>query len=661
MASIPLHCNICPRHPNFSDISHLLTHVSSKGHLSNYFKAQVRGRRDEVIRRQLETYDCWFEQHQIEKLLSQRMVLKDSKRPNGLPAKHRGDSIQSKPKTAKATKRSEQDRPVNGSRYGRNKSQRDDLIDPRLVLEEADCNQTRGTKGRRCSSTCDLAALNRSFVPRMRSFLVPSLSTPAASPLTARRVASMISQKYETISDRSSDRRTESENEHSLERSPVKSVYPDPSIIQMLRPREPECRYLSPTKCSIQPADIQRVDNQEVEHGNTFLQPSPELKGICYPGMSIFDSASPEAQRKRNQKKNPSILEQIERESMEVEQVEHIFWPDGTLKQSRIITGEAQSSPFKEDHAPPAKRRRKSSSGRVVHRARRGVIRPDFLVDSCQGSMSHNSHPADLQDLSKRSIAMLDNSFGFYSGQRYHDVKEEDFGWLLEIGDQSALSRRSFAPHDEGKALEPSISEIVSGGSLHSQGLNFQQPCQRTEHSYPAIDDYDCQLFTAFQHDPSRAINLSPQMPDSCDAPLSANPCSTSLARKEGEPQRKAGSVSGKASTRFERQRKSPQPSSIPRHHPPHFSSLFASHLALGESPVAIGPDRAVSPLDPDGYKLQSTQHDTQILHPQRFNSHYSPTQSSGTTDSPPPPWGTSPNYHIYTRNDSSPSLGSIA
>ncbi|KAK4691645.1 hypothetical protein P7C71_g5397, partial [Lecanoromycetidae sp. Uapishka_2] len=86
MASIPLLCNVCPKEPEFSDISHLLTHVASKGHLSQCHKAQIRGRQDATIREKLATYDRWYEDYQIEKLLSERMIAKESKDSNGRKA-----------------------------------------------------------------------------------------------------------------------------------------------------------------------------------------------------------------------------------------------------------------------------------------------------------------------------------------------------------------------------------------------------------------------------------------------------------------------------------------------------------------------------------------------------------------------------------------------
>lgn len=84
--SIPLHCNICPKRPNFSDVSHLLTHVASKGHLSNYYKVKVRATNEEASRRLIESYDRWYSECNVEELMSERMSQKDKRRSRARPA-----------------------------------------------------------------------------------------------------------------------------------------------------------------------------------------------------------------------------------------------------------------------------------------------------------------------------------------------------------------------------------------------------------------------------------------------------------------------------------------------------------------------------------------------------------------------------------------------
>ena len=82
-----------------------------------------------------------------------------------------------------------------------------------------------------------------------------------------------------------------------------------------------------------------------------------KLKGVLWPGMSLFDSATPTARRKRNQKKDASILEQLECNSMDVEPTEMVWFADGILKKQKRISGmvDSSSSPPK---SSPVKRQR---------------------------------------------------------------------------------------------------------------------------------------------------------------------------------------------------------------------------------------------------------------------------------------------------------------
>ncbi|KAF7515345.1 hypothetical protein G7054_g14618 [Neopestalotiopsis clavispora] len=69
---IPLICTICPKTSKFSDVSHLLTHIASKGHLSNMFKLDIAKVADADAQRRLDEYQAWFDQHNIRGLLQDR-------------------------------------------------------------------------------------------------------------------------------------------------------------------------------------------------------------------------------------------------------------------------------------------------------------------------------------------------------------------------------------------------------------------------------------------------------------------------------------------------------------------------------------------------------------------------------------------------------------
>lgn len=78
--NIPLHCSICPKNPQFSDVSHLLTHTSSKAHLSNYFKLKIRAASELTAKIQLDNFEDWYDNYDLERLLSERLASKDQKK-----------------------------------------------------------------------------------------------------------------------------------------------------------------------------------------------------------------------------------------------------------------------------------------------------------------------------------------------------------------------------------------------------------------------------------------------------------------------------------------------------------------------------------------------------------------------------------------------------
>lgn len=77
---IPLVCNLCPKNPQFSDVSHLLTHVSSKSHLQQKFNLEVHGQTDQQVSHQLQAYNNWFHNYGIARLLGERMSSKENKK-----------------------------------------------------------------------------------------------------------------------------------------------------------------------------------------------------------------------------------------------------------------------------------------------------------------------------------------------------------------------------------------------------------------------------------------------------------------------------------------------------------------------------------------------------------------------------------------------------
>ncbi|KYK58209.1 hypothetical protein DCS_05222 [Drechmeria coniospora] len=76
---IPLQCSVCPERPSFSDVSHLLTHIASKGHLHHETQTRLKSHQDGRASAALQEYERWYKANAIESLLVERMRAKQLK------------------------------------------------------------------------------------------------------------------------------------------------------------------------------------------------------------------------------------------------------------------------------------------------------------------------------------------------------------------------------------------------------------------------------------------------------------------------------------------------------------------------------------------------------------------------------------------------------
>lgn len=507
MASIPLHCHICPKQPTFSDISHLLTHVGSKGHLSHYFKAQVRAPQNTSIRHQLDSYEQWYKDYHIEKLLSQRMILKDSKKANGVSRvtkKEKSASTKSSKIPKASSNKHDQAKPI----QPQPNAITDNVIDPQLSqLSSAPIQQAAARKPSPTSSSpgLDLTSVYQAPVPRMRRFhpyaptagpshgMLPSSTALAAT--GAKRVGSD----------------TESEDDAFGRQHSAKKMYPEPPSAEILPAflHHENHGQPSPPTSRGRPQRGQRTKEEDLGLEEDFMPRTPELKGIYYPGMSLFDSASPDAQRKRNQRKDESLIAQIEQESLEVECNEYIYWPDGALKMCRFITGDVQSSPLKEDTPPPplppkARRGRKpkgavASTTKRKPRKSRGSEIPE---EERPGPLKRETLISEEAERTKDSPALRETSTKDPGHSRARaQFEDEEDGWLLNMG-EPIRARRAMTPvslHEEyslpdqlGDPFEPCPNTLqpafrrkypqtmdkhmVNAGEIHGPADVFPEP-----------------------------------------------------------------------------------------------------------------------------------------------------------------------------------------
>lgn len=478
MTSIPLLCNICPKEPEFSDISHLLTHVASKGHLAQELKAKVRSRQDASFREKLDTYDHWYEKYQIEKLLSQRLILKESKdtsrrvkRSVNSPPADSAKKVKPRKKRAKTSDNIPEASPVKSE---------EPSIDPQLSrfppwspspflsLEEYG----------------GLPQNNQAFNHR---YHVPRMCEEQDA--NASRRANMVSTPSRNPSGQSflADPRpdTDSENDYfnTFIRSPTRTAYPDPSELHgspfgfsPLRTIEAQGERTNSTP----DPNGRNIEKAEL------VQP-PVLKGVKWPGMSIFDSASLEAQRLRNQKKDGSILEQMEHNSGVVEQMERIYWPDGSLKQERLITGNVESSPMKEP-TPPPKRQRTKAKKTVLKGLSTNAPNQTRRARKTPGQF-RATQASDLRNISKKALATLDPPpprfvYPKSAHMGYDAANEEDLERRLTSGNVHNSRRQAFDVFNDNAAMRISKSAAPGTCSAKPSGEKEGYPFLHNTHGH---------------------------------------------------------------------------------------------------------------------------------------------------------------------------------
>ncbi|MCJ1408597.1 hypothetical protein MMC19_002672 [Ptychographa xylographoides] len=347
MTSFVLRCTICPNRPDFSDLSHLLTHVGSKGHLSHYFRAQVRSRQEGSVREQLRIYDLWYEKNQLEKLLAQRMILKESKNAN--------DKIKANSKTRQYGSSGTPDKSFKESKH-RDHSARpkmpENVLDPQLTQDLPVTG--RPFSGDRKLNLPEQIPGGKASLPKMQNRAAVTQGKQEMS------LALTPAKQLESVTFIPLDlapRRSLADLGPLLE-SPVQAEYPEPPLF-----RDPSLSYETGSWSSVREnsAGAASTGDIDVEDGEAgYLEESNEctkLKGVCWPGMNIFDSASPSSRRKRNQKKDGSTLKQMKANSATVEPTELIFYRGGELKKKRYISGQVESSPLKEDTPKPKRQR----------------------------------------------------------------------------------------------------------------------------------------------------------------------------------------------------------------------------------------------------------------------------------------------------------------
>ncbi|OAX84518.1 hypothetical protein ACJ72_01109 [Emergomyces africanus] len=427
-----LKCNICPKKPNFSDVSHLLTHISSKGHLSHYFKLQVRSHQEPEAGDLLAVYDQWYKDNNLAALLSERMLTKEAKKCNTHSPAFENASPPRKSSIVKTNssgpKTSEQSTGTSRFPY---------YLDPRMSLPyfAADNSHTNTEESSRLGSATNVSSLiepapRASLWPMCQPrLLVPSgqenaIGWKPVSESSAPEEMSPPDQRKRNWVEQIDDPRT------AILRQGRRVATPDPFVD------------------NISPEYAMDDDDEE---SPTKREEATRLKGILWPGMDIFDSATEQMRKKRNQKKDISILKQMEKTSEKIEATEMVFSPRGTLRRERPISGEEvdDGSPLPGETPIPK---------RIPQPRRRPLAQSSTNLFNLRGQRKkptkadRRRHTDSLEELSKQALPLLDGSpinrhLQYFGG--HYVAGGEDF--KLTFTDYEQKSRRRVAIFNDNK------------------------------------------------------------------------------------------------------------------------------------------------------------------------------------------------------------------
>ncbi|PYI10595.1 hypothetical protein BO78DRAFT_414676 [Aspergillus sclerotiicarbonarius CBS 121057] len=329
MDAAALLCNICPKRPTFSDVSHLLTHISSKAHLSHYFKLQVRSHQEQQAVTLLREYDRWYKANNLAKLLSDRMSSKEARRKKTHEKLNTEREAEHRTTGPLSTACLSPQNPL------------PDYLDPRLSHSYVISDSEPGNTTASHASSHAVLAGSSYYLSDTYTGLEPSL-TSTSSPKQPLHPAPSI---WKQEPPRNEDTSAQATLYWSETLGNETDVVPQPSNQYNCDP-------------FIDDNDNDSVDfptNSEMDKERA--DEIARLKGVLWPGMDIFDSATEQMRRRRNQKKDESILKMMEKTSLCVEPTELVFSPTGILRKQRVISGNVEdSSPLKGETPIPKRR-----------------------------------------------------------------------------------------------------------------------------------------------------------------------------------------------------------------------------------------------------------------------------------------------------------------
>lgn len=410
--SILLKCTLCPKQPIFSDVSHLLTHCSSKSHLSHRFKTELRSDHDDAAREIMQQYLKWEDNSGIRALLTERLNAKENKKP---ARRGRPTGTANKPKAFQ---------------------NRDDLVKNEPSGEPLDHAPVLThwiTDPNNASLQFHNLRHGHAYVdsPGFQTPVMRRSRSDFAAPDTPDNSHNMFAGKYA---------RWPSETATS------DSILPSSEVT----------------------SEITEFDDDDE---------SSKLKGIRYPGMGLFDSANEQQKRKRNQRKDESVLKMMEEASTTIEQKEIIYSEDWKFQRERDVYASPsiyESSPDREleeaDNHKKKRNRRASTLTNGKPRATRASARNKTAakVKSTREEIKSIDQDEGISQISGHSHGSMDSYDVFHDPpQRSPHHTGSPMGSFFELRHRPALKALSSnGPLPSNGQLGPSAPKPLNGSQL---------------------------------------------------------------------------------------------------------------------------------------------------------------------------------------------------
>ncbi|KAK5107463.1 hypothetical protein LTR62_001261 [Meristemomyces frigidus] len=457
-ASIPLECRICPKKSDFSDVSHLLTHIQSKAHQSRYYTLKVKSNGDAQLNHLLQEYNQWESDNNIDELMAERIDQKE-KRTAGRTvsaAPRRGSGGQS---SARRTSRLAASR-ANG-RY-------------REVTTSTSSRSTPAAPPRRAARPLRDSVLNPQLEARIKVERISRPDTPGS-------VYGMQADPMAYFSAQNHGPPAWVGTAYSgtpLKQESFSSGFSEDDDDNFLPQHEPlPALNYATGRChrnegNDDVADPYIVGDEWDEIGETTSDVA-KLKGLVWPGMAMFDSATPEMRRKRNQKKDYSVIEQLMATSECVEPEEMVFDIEGILRRQRLITGnpeiEDDESLLSGEIEPEPELPKK----RLIRRPRPALLEKDRNSGRVtrRRSAGHNGLPAPRR-----------SGRGYYDGTAGEDKD-------LTYGAPRPKRRSGISIHRDNSGPEITFAQPAQMNDLTSGFRNhFQAPTNNVPRSQGFFD-----------------------------------------------------------------------------------------------------------------------------------------------------------------------------